>query len=352
MDDVKATTQQRLLVRGGRTKEWDGNKKAPGYLVFDDHIVQNFDSSVQEIDDYYRTDVTEFNKDIKRAKDITIGNIEREWINDLYLDPNVVTKFYQGAIKESGTNASIDRLARFIKGAKDIKISEKYMFNHSYFGDTTRKSSTEIQLKQSELNNNPQIVEFAETKSVQPSIAITAQDARFVNKGVTQFNVTDFNNTNFSLNTAGEMLSTEADYYVSKTLDVPNAYNSSADYAKIDQWTDNISYAMGDLVRYRSQLYKCIVETTGLTTTSQGINETGTKTNPTFPYGTVANIGGETITFQDTTIGLNDIVATGTVQNPIVRNLDTLTLDGNTLVFRGTTQQQTVVAPQLLWVIL
>ena len=94
------------------------------------------------------------------------------------------------------------------------------MFNHSYFGDTTRKSSTEIQLKQSELNNNPQIVEFAETKSVQPSIAITAQDARFVNKGVTQFNVTDFNNTNFSLNTAGEMLSTEADYYVSKTLDV------------------------------------------------------------------------------------------------------------------------------------
>ena len=68
MDDVKATTQQRLLVRGGRTKEWDGNKKAPGYLVFDDHIVQNFDSSVQEIDDYYRTDVTEFNKDIKRAK--------------------------------------------------------------------------------------------------------------------------------------------------------------------------------------------------------------------------------------------------------------------------------------------
>ena len=50
------------------------------------------------------------------------------------------------------------------------------MFNHSYFGDTTRKSSTEIQLKQSELNNNPQIVEFAETKSVQPSIAITAQD--------------------------------------------------------------------------------------------------------------------------------------------------------------------------------
>ena len=102
---------------------------------------------------------------------------------------------------------------------------------------------------------------------------------------------------------------------------------------------------MGDLVRYRSQLYKCIVETTGLTTTSQGINETGTKTNPTFPYGTVANIGGETITFQDTTIGLNDIVATGTVQNPIVRNLDTLTLDGNTLVFRGTTQQQTVVAP-------
>ncbi len=344
-DSAKATTQQRLLARGGITKEWDGNKRAPGYLVFDDHIVQNFDSSVQEINDYYKTDVTEFNKNIRHAKDITIGNIEREWLNDLYLDPNVVTKFYQGAIKESGTNASIDRLARFIKGAKDITISEKFMFNHSYFGDTTRKSSTEIQLKQSELTNNPQVVEFAENKTATSSIAINTQDARFVNKSNTQFNVGEFNSTDFSLKTAGEMLSTEADYYAFNTRTLPSVYDSTANYATIESWNNSTSYVIGDLVRYQSRLYKCIVDSTGLTVTSEGITETGTKTNPTFPFGTVVDIGSQQITLQDTTIGLNDIVAVGSIQNPIVRDSNRLTLNGTTVEFRGTTQQQTVVAP-------
>ena len=128
-DDVKMSRQERLIARGGVTKDWDGNKKAPGYLVFDDRIVQNFDSSVEETNEYYRTDVQEFNPDVRKAKNISIGNIDRDWVENLHLDPNVITKFYQGAIKEAGTNASVDRLARFIKGADDIQLFEKYMFN-------------------------------------------------------------------------------------------------------------------------------------------------------------------------------------------------------------------------------
>ena len=30
-----------------RTKDWTGNTRAPGYLVFENKIVENFDSSVQ-----------------------------------------------------------------------------------------------------------------------------------------------------------------------------------------------------------------------------------------------------------------------------------------------------------------
>ena len=342
-DDVKHNRQDRLLARGGITKDWDGNKRAPGYLVFDDHIVQNFDSSVEETNEYYRTDVPEFNKDVKKAKDISIGNIDRDWLKDLHLDPNVVTKFYQGAIKEAGTNASVDRLARFIKGAEDIDVYEKYMFNHSYFGDTTRKQSTEIKLMQKEIGNNPQIIEFANQQSTGDSVAITENDLRFVNKNKVEFNITDFDKSQTKLNTAGNPLSTEARYYSFNTKELPNVYDSTADYATIESWSSTKSYGLGDIVRRQSALYKCKVDSTGLQTVNEGIFETGSITNPVFPYGTVVNIDNNPVTLTDTTTVVADIVATGSVASPTVNNLDQLAINGNVLTFRGTNSSQGVI---------
>ena len=347
-DDVKFNRQDRLLARGGITRDWDGNKRAPGFLVFDDHIVQNFDSSVEETNEYYRTDVPEFNKDVKKAKDISIGNIDRDWLTDLYLDPNVVTKFYQGAIKESGTNTSIDRLARFIKGADDIEVYEKYMFNHSYFGDTTRKQSTEIKLMQNELGNNPQVIEFADQSTGADSIAITENDKRFVNKNSVEFNITEFDSTNIKLNTAGNPLSTEARYYSFNTTDMPAVYDNTADYATIESWSSTKSYGQGDIVRRQSALYKCIVDSTGLQTVNEGIFETGSITNPIFPYGTVVDIDNNPVTLTATATEVSNIVATGSVASPTVNNLDQLAINGNVLTFRGTNSTQGVIGPAQL----
>ena len=56
-DDVKNIYQKRLHVSGQRTQNWTGEKKAPGYLIAGNSIVQNFDSAVESINDIYRTDV-------------------------------------------------------------------------------------------------------------------------------------------------------------------------------------------------------------------------------------------------------------------------------------------------------
>jgi len=347
-DDVKMSRQDRLIARGGVTKEWNGEKKAPGYLIFDDHIVQNFDSSVEEINEYYRTDIAEFNPNVKKAKDISIGNIDRDWVENLHLDPNVITRFYQGAIKEAGTNASVDRLARFIKGAEDIQVFEKYMFNHSYFGDTTRKQSTEIKILQKELGNNPQVIEFSETPSASKSIAITSDDSRFVNKNKTEFNIADFSSVETKLNTAGSPLSTEARYYAFNTTEMPNVYDSTADYAQIESWSSTKVYGFGDIVRRQAGLYKCIVDSTGLRRVDTGIFETGSRSNPFFPSGTVVNIEDNPVTLTESTQVINDIIATGTVVNPTVNNLDQLSINGNVLTFRGTNSSQGVIGPAQL----
>lgn len=347
-DDTKMLRQQRLLARGGVTQDWDGNKRAPGYLVFDDHIVQNFDSSVQETNEYYRTDVAEFNRDVKKAKDISIGNIDRDWMKNLHLDPNVVTKFYQGAIKEAGTNASVDRLARFIKGASDIQVYEKYMFNHSYFGDTTRKQSTEFKLMQHEIANRPQIIEFVDEKSVPNSIAITTNDNRFVNKNNIEFNIVDFDNTQTKLNTAGNPVRTESRYTSFNTTNMPSVYDTTADYATIESWSSTKSYNVGDVVRRQSALYRCLVDSTGLNTVNQGIFETGSISNPFFPSGTVVSIDNNPLTLNETAQVISDIVAQGTVANPVVQHLDQLVINNNVLTFTGTDSTQGVIGPAQL----
>lgn len=347
-DDVKMSRQDRLIARGGVTKEWNGEKKALGHLVFDDHIVQNFDSSVEETNEYYRTDITEFNPDVKKAKDISIGNIDRDWVENLHLDPNVITKFYQGAIKEAGTNASVDRLARFIKGADDIQVFEKYMFNHSYFGDTTKKHSTEIKLLQNEIGNNPQVIEFAEQPSVTKSIAITNDDSRFVNKDSIEFNIADFDQAQTKLNTAGSPLSTEARYYAFNTTKMTDVYDSTADYAIIENWSDTKTYSFGDIVRRESVLYKCKVDTTGLTSVNDGITVTGVKRFPVFPVGTVVKIDNNPVTLTQTSQALSDIVATGSVANPVVNNLDQLSINGNVLTFQVASSGTGILGPAQL----
>lgn len=348
-DKATNSRQDRLLASGEITADWDGNKRAPGYLVFNDHIVQNFDSAVQETNDFYRTDVSEFNNQLTTAKNISIGNIPRDWTAELNLDPNVVAKFYQGVIKEAGTNASVERLARFIQGAADVSLSEEYMFNNSYFGDTTKKKSTEILLTQQEINNNPQVVEFAQESSIVNSIAITEDDVRLVNSGSKSFAANLFNDTpRVPINRASETLSTETRYYSNNMQSMPDVYDSTADYAIIDQWNNYTSYQFGDLVRRNATLYKCIVDYTGLTNVSTGINELGTRTNPTFAYDTEFNIAGETIVFQSVGRTWSDIIAEGSVNNPTVVDKDIITIDGTSIVLAGTTATDAVVGNAVL----
>lgn len=345
IDKVINNKHDRLLARGFSTRDWNGTKKAPGYLVFDDHIVENFDSSVEGVNNQYRTDITHFNNAITKAQDITIGNTERPWAKDLMLDPNVITKFYQGAIKEAGTNVSVDRLARFIKGAEEINMSEEYMFNHSYMGDTTRKQSTEIFVKQSQLNNNPQIFEFANTNSVSSSIAIKNNDSSIVNDGIKTFETELFNDANTKLLTAGEALSTEAKYYANTTTEMSSIWDLNEDYAKYQAWETDKNYVNGDIVRHQGRLYQCNVDYTGLTTVNEGVTEIGSITNPVFPYNTTVELAGETIVLQTTTQQFTDIVATGTVQNPVVNNQDILEINNTNIIFSSTSETEQVTGP-------
>ena len=159
-------------------------------------------------------------------------------------------------------------------------------------------------------------VEFAEQPSVPKSVAMTGSDSRFVNKDSIEFNIADFDQAQIKLNTAGNPKSDESRYYAFNTTTMPDVYDSTADYAAIESWSNTKVYSFGDQVRRQSGLYRCIVDTTGLTSVNEGIFETGSVSNPIFANGTVVKIDNNPVTLTETTQVISDIVATGSVTNP------------------------------------
>ena len=332
-DDVKNKRQHRLLVRGQRTQEWNGEKKAPGYLVFGDHIVENFDSAVQAVDDIFRTDVDEFNKSITKSKDLTIGNIDKDWVNGLGLNKNTITRFHQGSIKQQGTKGAVERFGRstLLDGGKTtLSVFDQYMFRQSTLGNNEIEEPFEMELVSNDIINLPLDINIS-----------TVDSTKIINNVPTTFETLSYDDSSSEILTAGETLHYETRYYALDSSRI-NIFDSTADYAVIPTWNSTTSYKKDDLVRHEGQLWKCSVNFTGLTTASANIEEIGTVTNPVFPNGTVANIAGTTVTFNDTATEYQDIEAVGTTVNPTFLPSESLIIDGVSIGF-SKTQNVTVV---------
>ena len=133
-NDVTNQRHHRLILQGQRTKNWDGNTRTPGYIVFDNKIVENFDTSVRAIDELYNYDARKLNQQYKKAQDLSIGNYEKDWVNKTLINDQTFSRFYQGMLKKKGTTGSIDpfnRSSMLNDGASVASIKEEWMFRHS-----------------------------------------------------------------------------------------------------------------------------------------------------------------------------------------------------------------------------
>lgn len=317
--------QERMRLEGQITEDWNGKKRAPGFLVFEDKIVQNFDSSVSAVEDYYSYNTVKFNESIEKTENLTIGNIQRDWSESFSLGNNTVGKFYQGVIRDKGTKDVVNRIDRSSEvnlGNSDISIDEEWMFRQGFFGSTTSNKSAEYEIRASDLTSRNQGILFASETGLFSDeanvVTFTANDIvdghkRVVNYSEVYFDETDYDPEKLHLNIAGELRDDEADKVAFSLFDLPDVYDETADYANIQTWNNAISYNRGDMVRYQGKLWKCNVSHTGLTVISDGVTITGTSRNAQFPDASTATINGITTTFGKETTTYLPIVVESTV---------------------------------------
>jgi hypothetical protein len=356
-DDVKNIIQEKIAFRGLITDAWDGNKRAPGYLVFDDKIVENFDSSVQAIEDYYKTDGVEFNPSIRKLEDITIGNSNNELtITENEFDAITKRNYFQGLIKQRGTATSLDKIERkYISDKLDIKVHEQYMLSRSYFGNKDRLDAVEFTLENHNFETSPQAIKFSPqgTPAYNDVLVYKTGDNRFVNpfkvapaEGYWPYTTQSITDVDIDNLTAGAVLDNEAKYKVDLLNEIGSVYDASSDYAIIESWANNKSYKLNNLVRYKGSLYQCAVANTTVSVKSDNIEITGNDSFPEFDHGTTFTLDGVTTPAFATFSSSNaDINITGSKTNPVILapTVTTTLLIDNVAVSLSNIQETTVI---------
>lgn len=345
-DDVLMRRQNRLKIRGQRTKDWHGKKAAPGFLVMNDTIVQNWDSSVDDIRDFYDVNLTKFNDSIETAERLTNGNILRSWTGDVNVSQNTMNEYYKGAIREKGTNAIIEQLNNtsvINYGDSDIQHHEVWMFRDRLFGDTSNFNATEVEIRRKEFTDTQQLINFVDTETgngidILTRGILSGGRPRYVNGSKPEFNIVDFIDRDLKLPTAGDLLEDEADYTATTVVDILDMYDEIKGET-IETWNSLTSYKRGDKVRLDGKLYECNVQATGLSFVSQEISFSSPIRFPTVNSGVVA-IFRESATDDYVEIDFGSsgvvtqeivIVSTNTPESILSSDGANLTLDGTVI---------------------
>jgi hypothetical protein len=206
--------QQRVLLNGFRTANWNGDYFNPGFLYdtaqiskwkqytdyragsivyysgnyyssksnllgtksfnFNDWkilsskpssgLIPNLDYKIKQFSDFYNLDIDNFDSGQQKAAQHITGYTPRPYLNNIIKDPIAQYKFYQGFIKEKGTKNAIDKLSKSTihNYQGNFSYNEEWAFRIGKFGSYTSYQELEVPLVEGTFVDNPQIIVFAD----------------------------------------------------------------------------------------------------------------------------------------------------------------------------------------------
>jgi len=125
-------------------------------------LLPNFDYKIGQFEDFYSLDTDNFDAGQQKMAQHLTGYTPRPYLNNIFTDPVAQYKFYQGFIREKGTQNAINRLSKSsiqsLKG--DISYTEEWAFRVGEFGSYPTYQELETPLIEGTFLENPQIINF------------------------------------------------------------------------------------------------------------------------------------------------------------------------------------------------
>ena len=207
--------QQRLKLVGWKTGGWNGDYYAPGFVfdaaqvtywlantdyrigdsveyqgkfyvsktnhnsgntfvtsnwqVKDDkptpQLIPNFDYKISQFNDFYNLETNNFDESQQQLAQRLIGYQSRDYLENLFVNDVSQYKFYQGYIREKGTQNAINKILKAKYEGEDITLDlyPEWMIRTGNFGNNDAIENIQITLKDDEITADPQSIELLDT---------------------------------------------------------------------------------------------------------------------------------------------------------------------------------------------
>jgi len=142
-------------------------------------LIPNFDYKISQFNDFYNLESNNFDESQQRLAQRLIGYQSRDYLENLFVNDVSQYKFYQGYIREKGTQNAIDKILKVQYEGENINLEmyPEWMIRTGRFGNTDSVENIQITLKDNEVYSNPQSVELFdttnETKEFTRSISVS-----------------------------------------------------------------------------------------------------------------------------------------------------------------------------------
>ena len=199
--------QQRIKIYTYRANGWDGTIDAPGYIIIQNNttvngqtfvsntwtMTNNFEKTASDFTRYFNIDepknyerltyggtntITSSttlgaidDKDISNLSKHLIAYQPREYLQNLLLDESVEFQFYQGFIRQKGTDSAINALLRsstVVPTSSTFNYYDEWMIRVGAYGATALNVEMEFVLSQGLVNHDPQWIRFFSATSNNP----------------------------------------------------------------------------------------------------------------------------------------------------------------------------------------
>ena len=234
-DSYTGFRQERLKIVGWKTGNWNGDYYAPGF-IFDSaevnywskntdykigdtveyqgkfyvakinhnsltnfvssnwaykkekprpQLIPNFDYKISQFSDFYNLETNNFDESQQTLAQRLIGYQGRDYLENLFVNDVSQYKFYQGYIREKGTQNAINKILKAQYEEEDISLDlyPEWMIQTGKFGNTDATENIQITLNANEVTANPQSIEVFDTtnfsKNYARSLAVAKPNFHF-----------------------------------------------------------------------------------------------------------------------------------------------------------------------------
>jgi hypothetical protein len=128
-------------------------------------LIPNFDYKISQFNDFYNLETNNFDESQQNLAQRLIGYQSRDYLENLFVNDVSQYKFYQGYIRDKGTQKAIDKILKAKYEGEDIDINlyPEWMIRTGEFGNSDSVNNVQITLEDGKVLLNPQSIELTDT---------------------------------------------------------------------------------------------------------------------------------------------------------------------------------------------